>query len=322
MDNTRNILSVLNTDESWVLDHEEVVQDSVFVPVSESLPGHRGVMGSGQAVQFPGGAPQCLNPERVEGVNSLPDPPGGQSSGIITGSRPTGDVQNHFQGGSLAPPQSSSVCQDGVTRVEVTTGRGSKDKHQPFEHARRRLGLTLPNASVPNLDRGASITVEDYDSRDRNYASHTTRPHLQYSVQNNVQNIEDRAKIDAFLTQVGYLTEEVGNLRKENAAIRIALQHSNLDTAADSGRGIDSSSRPQSDPISLPASSNVGQNKTSVNFLPNRAVDKPMHIGTVVDSQGRNIRVAQNFNEDVSIHGEDGNASRYDLVVGPFPTIV
>ena len=309
MDNTRKIMDVLNTDEPWTLDHEEVVQDSDTI----HLPGYEGVMGSGLAVPFPNGAPQCPNSKRVEVVDSLPDPPGGRSSGIHTGSLPAGNVQNHFHGGPLAPPQSSSVCQGDVTRVEVTTGRGSRGGLQPFEHDNARRGPTLQNASG-SIIRGDSITIEENTSRDRNYVSHTTQPNLKYSVHNNVQNVEDRAKIDAFLTQVGFLTEQVSNLQKDNAAFRIALQHSTMDSAASSGRGVNSVTCHQSDPTSLPMGSIVGQNKAPMNLvLPSHAANKPMHSGADVDFQSCNYRVARNYGEDASIQSEEGNTSRYDL---------
>ena len=310
------LLSVMESGEPWALDHEEVVRDSVLQPDGDNVPGYSGV-NSGLTVQHPGGDPRCSNPERVEGLGSYPDPPGGAPRN--TGSLPPSNVLNHFLGGPLVPPQSSSVRQGGVTRVEVTTGRGSVGTSLPSEHSNFRPGPALQKASRLDSDMGESITVEDSTSRDRNHVSHTTQPNVSFSVRNNVRDIEDRAMIDAFITQVGFLTEQVGNLRKDNEAFRFALQHSTMNMAAGSGLCGNSVTQGRGDPVSLPKNTLNSQNQAPASFHPTPATHSSLHVGPHRESQNHSRGMADEAGEDASIQGEDQNVGRYDLTDSDSP---
>ena len=318
---------VLDSNEPWSLDHEEVIQSLDVMTGGDNNPVYEGVNGPGLAVRVPGGASLRSTPKQGEGSGGLACPPGEKIFSGVTGTQHFRNVQNHSQGGSSFLPKephrdlaAGKRSRDDVTRVEVTTGRGSGRFSTPPEHGNNYLGLQQHKLQQSDTNNNENIiTIEDIHGRDRNYVSHTIQPNLQFSVQNNVQDMEDRATIEAYLKQVGFLTEQVGNLQKDNTAFRVALQQANLNVAADSGRNFTYHGPVQSDPFSLPGGSGLCGKKTARDHtnppLPSHSENPVMYSGADYggEPQSHHYRYTSDSREEASIHGESRNISRYGL---------
>ena len=271
-------IHILDDSNPWTMDHEEVIHD--VNEISEVInPVRKGVRTT------------------IATRTSIPE------SGKVTGSSvvPPGD--------SKAQSSYSGQLHQGVTRVEVTSGRRS-DRVKSPEHSFDFLGLLRGGNHTLKPNNTEAVITSGGVGRDPNYnlLSHTNQPNMHFSVQNNCKDPEDRQLIKTLFEQMGFLTEQVNNLKKDNMTFQVDPQQKL--NAASSG-----TSQYQSVPLDLPGGSGQG---VSINphdqynsIFSSHSKKSRMPGNYFKESQFHsNEEVARDLEDDASVCSEDRNLSR------------